>query len=87
MFLYIYPSPIHKSVQKNGFDFLVIPLNIIEDPLIPFFPNGPHQAEGGNSPNFLPFLAHKGTKPSQEVPPHRGVHHPLHLKKGEDQKP
>ena len=42
VFLYIHPNPIHKSVQKNGLNILVVPLNIIEGPPIPFFPNGPH---------------------------------------------
>ena len=87
MFLYIYPSPIHKSVQKNGLNILVVPLNIIEGPPIPFFPNGPHQVERGRSPSFLSFFAHKRTMTTQDVPFHRGVHHPLHPKKGEDQKP
>ena len=85
--LYIHPSLIHKSVQKNGFNILIVPLNIIEGPPIPFFPDGPHQAEGGSSPSFLPFLAHKRSMPTQEVSFHRGVHHPLHPKKREDQKP
>ena len=73
MFFYIHPSPIHKSVQKNGFNILIVPLHIIEGPPIPFFPNGPHQAEGGSSPSFLPFLAHKRSMPTQEVSFHRGV--------------
>ena len=73
VFLNIYPNPIHKSVQKNELNILVVPLNIIKGPPIPFFLNGLHQAEGGRSPNFLPFLAHKRTMPTQEVPFHSPI--------------
>ena len=73
-----------KVYKKNGFNILVISLNIIEDSPIPFFPNGLYQAEGASSPSFLPFLAHKRSMPTQEVSFHRGVHHPMHPKKGED---
>ena len=77
---YTYPSPIHKSINKIRFDWLVRVLNIIKSLFVPFLSKSPQQAQRNDPPRFFPFFPHKGVMSTQQIPSNWRMHHPLYSK-------